>query len=169
MLIFSRLTNRDVAPLNGSESWGVAKFLRAKMYACRARLLKREFFIKQSVFLIKKLGWAIGGKIEKKAMVTVGLDVLQKFSDIRADICFLGTGSIDLMDGITEGSYEVSQIKKTIIASSDRIVSLATSDKLGLRQIYSICRPAEIDFLVTELTPSSDILLPYTEAGIQLL
>lgn len=111
----------------------------------------------------------LGGKIEKKSMVAIGIDVLDKFSDIHVDMCFLGTGSIGPTEGITEGSYEVSLIKKAIIAASDSVISLATSNKLGLRQPYSICKPSEIGFLVTELDPINPKLAHYAEAGIQLL
>ncbi|MDN5210786.1 DeoR/GlpR family DNA-binding transcription regulator [Fulvivirgaceae bacterium BMA12] len=111
----------------------------------------------------------LGGKIEKKSMVAIGIDVLNKFSDIHVDMCFLGTGSIGPIEGITEGSYEVSLIKKAIIAASDSVISLATSNKLGLRQPYSICKPPEIGFLVTELDPANPKLAHYAEAGIQLL
>lgn len=110
-----------------------------------------------------------GGRIEKKSMVVVGADIWEKFSDIHVDLCFLGTGSIGPQEGITEGSYEVSMIKKAIVAASDRVVSLATSKKLGLRQPYRICKPGEISMLVTELDPEDKQLAPYAEAGIQLL
>ncbi|GJM29627.1 MAG: DeoR family transcriptional regulator [Cyclobacteriaceae bacterium] len=111
----------------------------------------------------------LGGKIEKKSMVAIGLDVLDKFSRTHADICFLGTGSIGHKEGITEGSYEVSLIKKAIVAASERVISLTTSDKLGLRQPFSICKPSEIGILITELDRSNDKLSRYAEAGIELL
>ena len=111
----------------------------------------------------------LGGKVEKKGMVALGLDVIDKFSKIHADICFLGTGSISPLDGVTEGSYDVALIKMAIVAASDKIVSLATSDKLGLRQNYTVCKAAEITTLITELNLPNEKLLHYAEAGIQLL
>ncbi len=111
----------------------------------------------------------LGGKIEKKSMVAIGPDIWEKFSNIHVDICFLGTGSIGPQEGITEGSYEVSLIKRAIVAASDRVISLATSKKLGLRQSYSICKPPEINILVTEINPADNRLTAYAEAGIELL
>lgn len=32
----------------------------------------------------------IGGKMQKNAMVTIGMDVIQVVSKIKADICFIG-------------------------------------------------------------------------------
>ena len=111
----------------------------------------------------------LGGKIEKKSMVAIGVDVMEKFSNIHVNMCFLGTGSIGPEEGITEGSYEVSLIKRAIVAASDRVISLATSRKLGLRQSYSICKPVDISLLITELKPVDTKLLPYADAGIKLL
>ncbi len=111
----------------------------------------------------------LGGKIEKKSMVAIGVDITEKFSNLHVDMCFLGTGSIGPQEGITEGSYEVSLIKRAIVAASDRIISLATSRKLGLRQSYNICKPTDISLLLTELKPIDAMLIPYAEAGIKLL
>ncbi len=111
----------------------------------------------------------LGGKIEKKSMVSIGIDVLNKFDIIHVDMCFLGTGSIGPNVGITEGSYEVSLIKRAIVTSSKSVISLTTSDKLGKRQPHSICRPSEISILVTELNPTNVKLSEYTEVGIELL
>ena len=111
----------------------------------------------------------LGGKLEKKSMVTTGIDVMDKFSNIFVDMCFLGTGSIGPVEGITEGSYDVALIKKIMVSASDKVVSLATSNKLGQRQSYAICKPAHIDILVTELDPSNDQLSEYVASGIELL
>lgn len=111
----------------------------------------------------------LGGKIEKKSMVSLGTNVQNGFSDMHVDLCFLGTGSIGIEEGITEGSYEVSQIKKAIVKASTNVISLATSDKLGLRQTYSICHTSEIDTLITELDPNDNRLLQYHKAGIHVL
>ncbi len=111
----------------------------------------------------------LGGKIEKKSMVSLGNEVVDKFSNIHADICFLGTGSIGHREGITEGSYDVSLIKRSIVTASDMVISLATSNKLGKRQSYTICKPLEINYLITELEPSNHRLSEFSKIGVPLL
>nr|WP_299381649.1 DeoR/GlpR family DNA-binding transcription regulator [Allomuricauda sp.] len=111
----------------------------------------------------------LGGKIEKKSMVSLGNEVVDKCANIHVDMCFLGTGSIGHKEGITEGSYEVSLIKRAIVEASDRVVSLATSNKLGLRQPYNICKPSQISYLITELSAVNPELQPFKKAGIPLL
>ena len=111
----------------------------------------------------------LGGKVNKKSMVTQGLDVIEKLNRINADICFLGTGSIVADEGISEASYDIASIKKTMVANSRQVVSLVTSNKLGLRQTHVICKPDEISTMVTELDPDHPKLESFTKAGINLL
>lgn len=54
----------------------------------------------------------IGGKLNKLAQVSVGIDVVNTISNIRADICFVGTGGIHIKKGMTEPDWEVAHIKK---------------------------------------------------------
>jgi len=111
----------------------------------------------------------IGGKIEKKSMVTVGIDVIQDLSKIRADICFLGASSIDVRHGITEVGYEVSLVKKAMISSSEKVVSLVTFSKLNDRKNYPVCTLDKISTLVTDLDPTDELLDDYLKAGLKLL
>ena len=57
----------------------------------------------------------IGGKMQKNAMVTIGMDVVQVLSKIKADICFMGVSSINVRLGLTEMGYEVSLVKKAMM------------------------------------------------------
>ncbi|MFC4722631.1 DeoR/GlpR family DNA-binding transcription regulator [Geojedonia litorea] len=111
----------------------------------------------------------IGGKIHRNSMVTIGIDVIQYLSNIRADICFMGVSGISIEQGITDEGYEVSLIKKAMINSSDHIVYLATSNKLNLRHRYDVCNINEIDMVVTNLDSTDPALEDYQKAGLNLL
>ncbi|WP_299782211.1 DeoR/GlpR family DNA-binding transcription regulator [uncultured Formosa sp.] len=111
----------------------------------------------------------IGGKIHRSSMVTIGIDVIQYLSNIRANICFMGVSGLDIETGITEDGYEVSLIKKAMIKSSEHIVYLTTSNKLNLRQGYDVCNLKEIDTVVTDLDIEDPKLKQYISAGINIL
>lgn len=111
----------------------------------------------------------IGGKILKKPMVTAGVDVIQFLANIKADLCLLGVSGMSAQDGITEEGYEVSLIKNAMIKSSDKIVSLVTSNKLNVRQNYPVCDLKTVDVVVTDLPEEDENLSGIAEAGIQLL
>lgn len=56
-----------------------------------------------------------------------------------------------------------------MIASSDNIVSLLTSDKLNTTQRYPICDLNEINKIVTDLDPNDPILSPFVRKGVEVL
>jgi len=66
----------------------------------------------------------LGGKLHKPAQVTVGLDVVSSISELRADLCFMGTGGISVLNGMTEPDWEVSHIKKSMIEASEKVIVL---------------------------------------------
>ncbi len=111
----------------------------------------------------------IGGKLNKKALVTVGVNVIKVLSKIKADICFLGTSGIDVEEGITEVGYEVSFVKRVMIASSNTIIALVTQDKLNTTQRYPVCDLNEINKMITDLNPDDSQLYPYLKNGIEVI
>ena len=111
----------------------------------------------------------IGGKMQKNAMVTIGIDVLQVLSKIKADICFMGVSSINIKQGLTEMGYEVSIVKKAMIESSDRVVAMFTTDKLNTKRPHVVCDISKLDTIVTELDPSDALLEEYVKSGASVL
>lgn len=111
----------------------------------------------------------IGNKLSKTAQIATGSDVIEKLSQIKSDICFLGTNSVDAVEGITDLEWDVIEIKKAMIKSAQKVVSLSISEKLNSVQRLKICNPEEIDILVTELEPTHEILKPYIKKGISVL
>ncbi|PRZ22876.1 DeoR/GlpR family DNA-binding transcription regulator [Flavobacterium granuli] len=111
----------------------------------------------------------IGGKMQKNAMVTIGMDVIQVLSKIKADICFIGASSINMKQGLTEIGYEVSIVKKAMIESSDKVVSMFASNKLNTKMPHVVCELNQLDTIVTELEPEDVRLEEYRKAGVFIL
>ncbi|WP_054559444.1 DeoR/GlpR family DNA-binding transcription regulator [Croceitalea dokdonensis] len=111
----------------------------------------------------------IGGRVSKDSQITVGGSAINMLSEIKVDLCFLGTNSIHPRDGLTEFDWEIVQLKKAMIHSSKKIISPSISEKLGSLQRYKICGPEEIDILITELEPWDSKLEPFKNLNIQLL
>lgn len=111
----------------------------------------------------------IGGKMQKNAMVTIGMDVIQVLSKIKADICFIGASSINVKQGLTEIGYEVSIVKKAMIESSDRVVSMFSSNKLNTKMPHVVCDLSQLDTIVTNLDPEDTRLEEYRKSGVFVL
>lgn len=111
----------------------------------------------------------LGNKLLKSAQMAVGAEVVQRLSQIRADLCLLGTNSIDLVYGITDLEWEIIEVKKAMIACSKKVVSLAISEKLNTVQHLQVCTLDKIDVLITELSSEDEQLISYQVPGIQVL
>lgn len=111
----------------------------------------------------------IGDKISKNSKITVGTEAIAKIRQTKADICFLGTHSIDMEHGITDNDWEVVQLKKAMIESSKMVVCLTIAEKVNSVQPIRVCGLENIDILITELDPDDPVLKPYVAAGIRVL
>jgi len=111
----------------------------------------------------------IGDKVAKNAKITVGGEAIARIRQIKADICFLGINAIDARHGITDNDWDVVQIKRAMIESSQRVICLSIAEKINSCQPFHVCPVEEIDTLITELRPEDPLLEPYVRKGIQVL
>jgi DeoR/GlpR family transcriptional regulator of sugar metabolism len=111
----------------------------------------------------------IGDKISKSAQISVGGEAISKIRQIKPDLCFIGTNAIDISHGLTDNDWEVVHVKKAMIESSQKVVSMVIAEKLNTFQRIRICEIGDIDILITELPPHDQLLLPYQQAGLEII
>jgi len=111
----------------------------------------------------------IGDKISKNSKITAGGDAINKIKQIRADLCFLGINAIDTRHGITDSDWDVVQLKKSMVESSQKVICLSISEKINTSQPIKICDIADVDMLITELSPDDPALEQYHLTGIKIL
>lgn len=112
---------------------------------------------------------ALGDKISKQSRITVGGEAIARIRHIRADLCFLGVDAIHIQHGITDSDWDVVQLKKAMIESSQKVVCLSISEKTNSVKPVHVCDVSRINTLITELPPDSAVLSPYVHAGIEVL
>ena len=111
----------------------------------------------------------IGGKILKNAQVSIGLDVIKALDDIQADLCLIGTRSIDPEAGLSDIDREEAQVKKSLISRAQHTISLTISEKLNTIQPFRIEKIDRITTIITELEPDHPKLVPYVNKGVNVL
>ena len=111
----------------------------------------------------------VGDKISKNSKITVGLEAVSKIRQLKADLCFLGINALNLERGVSDNDWDVVQIKKAMVESSQKLVCLTIAEKINSQQPIQVCESSKIDTLITELTPDDAILKPYINAGINVL
>ncbi|QNL48504.1 DeoR/GlpR transcriptional regulator [Olivibacter sp. SDN3] len=105
----------------------------------------------------------IGGKLARSTNVTIGSQVINQLSEIRVDLCLLGTNSLSVEDGVTDSDWEVVQIKKAMLRCSQKTGILSIAEKLNSVQKMKVCNVNAIDYLVTDLDPLHDSLARFSQ------
>ena len=105
----------------------------------------------------------IGGKLARSTNITIGSQVINQLSEIRVDLCLLGTNSLSVEDGVTDSDWEVVQIKKAMLRCSQKTAILSIAEKLNSVQKMKVCNINAIDFLVTDLEPSHISLTRFSQ------
>ncbi len=111
----------------------------------------------------------LGGKVLKNAQVTIGLDVIESLEEIRAELCFIGTRSLDSKQGITDINREEAQVKRALMNAAATTVSMCISEKIGAIQPYMVAAPDRLDILITELDPRSPLLDQFGHLGLKII
>ena len=111
----------------------------------------------------------IGNKLLKNAQMAIGAEVIERLSEIKCDLCFLGTNSIDIDNGITDLELEVIEVKRAMMRSAQKTVFLAISKKLNTTQRMVVCKIDDVDILITELNKGDELLKPYHDKGLTII
>jgi DeoR/GlpR family transcriptional regulator of sugar metabolism len=111
----------------------------------------------------------IGDKISKNSKISVGVEAISKIHEFKPDLCFLGINALNMENGVSDNDWEVVQIKKAMIESSQKVVCLTIAEKINTVQPIHVCPLNKINVLITELSPDDPALTSYREAGIQVV
>ncbi|MBO9684027.1 MAG: DeoR/GlpR transcriptional regulator [Flavisolibacter sp.] len=111
----------------------------------------------------------IGDKISKNSKITVGLEAISRIRQIKADLCFMGINALNLENGVSDNDWDVVQIKKAMVESSQKLVCLTIAEKINSQQPIQVCESSKINTLITELYADDPLLQPYKDAGITVL
>ena len=100
----------------------------------------------------------IGGRLSKSSNVSIGSQVINQLSEIKVDLCLLGTNSLSVEEGLTDSDWEIIQIKKAMLRCSEKIALLSIAEKLNSVQKMKVCSLSNIHYLITDLDPKHESL-----------
>lgn len=111
----------------------------------------------------------IGGTLERRAMVAVGATTIQAYASIRADTLLLGVWAAHADHGLSEGYHEEAEVRRALLGRADRVVGLATADKLGTVAPFGYGPATALTHLATERGVAEEALEPFAELGVRLV
>ncbi|HLQ99932.1 MAG TPA: DeoR/GlpR family DNA-binding transcription regulator [Sphingobacterium sp.] len=110
----------------------------------------------------------MGGKLSRNTNIVTGAQVINEMSEIKVDLCLLGTNSLSVEEGVTDSDWEVVQIKKAMFKCSKKLAILSISEKLGSNQRMRVAPLKNVTYLVTDLD-NSDARLEDFKEHIEIL
>lgn len=111
----------------------------------------------------------IGGTLYKDNILVVGAQAVEAFASVNADLCLQGIWSIHAEVGVSQPSFEEVLVKRAMIQSADRVVALASAEKLGTASAFVVAPASAYTHLATERTVPDEILDPYRELGVEII
>jgi DeoR/GlpR family transcriptional regulator of sugar metabolism len=111
----------------------------------------------------------IGGLFSKNSQVTYGGQVITQLSEIKADLCLMGTSAIHPDEGLTDTYWEINQLKKAMLACAKKTAVLCISEKLDIALRLRVCPIESISYLITELDLDHESLSRYREKELNIL
>jgi DeoR/GlpR family transcriptional regulator of sugar metabolism len=96
----------------------------------------------------------LAGRLSRNSYICTGASVISQLSEMRADLCLMGTNGFSLKDGITDYDWEVVQVKKAMLKAAEKTALLCISEKNGINHKLRVCPFHAIHYLVTERPPS---------------
>src|SRR5690606_25177811 len=93
----------------------------------------------------------IGGKLSRETQVVSGAQVTQDLSDLRVDLCLLGTDGVSLNEGITDTDWEAVQIKRAMIKCARKIAILSIAEALNVDLQIRVAPLRDLTYLLTDL------------------
>lgn len=110
-----------------------------------------------------------GGTLRPLQHSLVAPIALETLAGLHADLAILGCTGISADGVVTNVNLPESEVKRAMIAASDRRVLVADAAKLGVRHLASFGRLADFAVLVTGGGPTSAISDAVAAAGTRLV
>lgn len=111
----------------------------------------------------------VGGTFRKEGMVNVGAEAVEAFGRVRADVCLQGIWSLHPEAGITHPDYEESLVKSAMIENAERVVALATPEKLGTAMPFVVASAKTITDLITGPDAAEDATQSFERLSINVI
>ncbi len=111
----------------------------------------------------------IGGRVNKRELITCDADAITQLRNFQADICFLGVCSIHPEVGITTNLYDDVLMDRILIEQSGEVAAAVTADKLGTVAPFHIESVSNLTHIITENQVMDETIQLYRLLGIQVI
>jgi DeoR family fructose operon transcriptional repressor len=111
----------------------------------------------------------LGGRVRGLTQAAVGQCTVEAAGKLRPDIAFVGTNGIHASFGLSTPDSEEAAVKAAFVHSARRIVVLADSSKLDAETLVQFASLKDLDTVITDRRPSSELAAALAEAGVEVV
>lgn len=128
-----------------------------------APAIAAEAAVRESIELI-----LIGGCVDRRTGAAVGTRALRDIADLCPDVFVMGACALDAEGGIAVFGCEESEFKRALIGKSRRVISAATTDKLGTCAPFAVAPLSVLSAIVLEADAAVEQVAAFQNAGIEV-
>ena len=100
---------------------------------------------------------SLSGTLSRETLSFVGTTSISTIKNFNISKAFMATTGFSIMNGVTNSSPLESDIKRTVISKSNKIILLADSSKFNSVSLMTYCNLEDIDILITDKMPDKNI------------
>lgn len=93
---------------------------------------------------------ALGGIYDCDTGSFLGISSLENISTVNIHKAFMAATGVSIRGGVTNITYMESEVKKSVVSHTDKIILMADSTKVGKDAFASFCRLSDIYAFVTD-------------------
>jgi DeoR/GlpR family transcriptional regulator of sugar metabolism len=109
-----------------------------------------------------------GGLVRRGELTLTGALTQSALQQFHVKTLFLSAAGISVQGGLTEFNMDDAAVKQAMIAAADRVIALVDSSKFGATELFKICPFDQVDILVTDAPPASDLRRALQEAQVEI-
>jgi DeoR family fructose operon transcriptional repressor len=109
------------------------------------------------------------GAVNPRSNSVVGSDTVEYISRLYADIAVISCTGINLNNGITDASFEQSNLKRAMLKNAKRRILLCDSSKFDLTYMCRTCGLDGIDYIITDKMPKEEYIKKATESNCKII
>lgn len=111
----------------------------------------------------------IGGVMKKRFHCTTGTLGLDMISSMVIDKAFMATNGFSMQKGASTPDIALAEIKKGMIAISDKVIMLCDSSKFGKNSFMNFADLEVIDTLITDKKMPEKLKEQYESLGLEII
>lgn len=109
------------------------------------------------------------GRVRRTTQAAVGEETVAALRLLRTDVAFIGTNGLSLSHGLSTPDHSEAAAKRAMVRSTQRVVVLADSSKIGREQTVRFADLDDVDILVTDSGIATKDRLALAEHNIKVV